>query len=115
MKSVLFALLAILAVSAFGDEAMHSVVNSYIASNATGSSYASLTKNQQNCIVPKAIYCAPNMPLHNEVQSSDHIKLASGCTDACKYNYNQCMQGCGGASSCSSQCQRNYDGCMSGC
>ena len=41
------------------------------------------------------------------------IKLADAHTDACVYNYNQCMDGCGGASGCEGQCKANYDGCMS--
>lgn len=45
----------------------------------------------------------------------DHIKLAGGCSDACKWNYDQCMRGCDGAESCGNQCQRNYEGCMGGC
>ena len=49
------------------------------------------------------------------VQLQEHIKLAGGCSDACKYNYDQCMRGCDGAESCGNQCQRNYDGCMGGC
>jgi hypothetical protein len=40
-------------------------------------------------------------------------RLADAHTDACVYNYNQCMDGCGGASGCEGQCQANYDGCMS--
>jgi hypothetical protein len=40
-------------------------------------------------------------------------RLADAHTDACVYNYNQCMNGCGGASGCEGQCQANYDGCMS--
>lgn len=39
-------------------------------------------------------------------------RLADAHTDACVYNYNQCMDGCGGASGCESQCQANYEGCM---
>jgi predicted lipoprotein with Yx(FWY)xxD motif len=39
-------------------------------------------------------------------------RLADAHTDACVYNYNQCMDGCGGASGCEGQCKANYDGCM---
>lgn len=39
-------------------------------------------------------------------------KLADAHTDACVYNYTQCMNGCGGASGCEGQCKANYDGCM---
>ncbi len=39
-------------------------------------------------------------------------RLADAHADACTYNYNQCMSGCGGASGCEGQCQTNYDGCM---
>ena len=39
-------------------------------------------------------------------------RLADAHTDACVYNYNQCMDGCGGASGCEVQCQANYDGCI---
>ena len=39
-------------------------------------------------------------------------RLADAHTDACVYNYNQCMDGCGGASGCEGQCKTNYDGCM---
>ena len=39
-------------------------------------------------------------------------RLADAHADACVYNYNQCMDGCGGASGCEGQCQANYDGCM---
>jgi hypothetical protein len=40
-------------------------------------------------------------------------RLADAHADACMWNYNQCMGGCGGASGCEGQCQANYDGCMS--
>jgi hypothetical protein len=40
-------------------------------------------------------------------------RLADAHADACMWNYNQCMSGCGGASGCEGQCQANYDGCMS--
>jgi predicted lipoprotein with Yx(FWY)xxD motif len=39
-------------------------------------------------------------------------RLADAHSDACDYNYSQCMDGCGGASGCESQCQTNYEGCM---
>ena len=39
-------------------------------------------------------------------------RLADAHADACLYNYNQCMSGCGGASGCEGQCQTNYNGCM---
>jgi hypothetical protein len=42
-----------------------------------------------------------------------YLRLADAHSEACVYNYNQCMNGCGGASGCEGQCQANYDGCMS--
>ncbi len=53
--------------------------------------------------------------VQKDVEPLGHIKLAGGCPDACKWNYDQCMKGCAGATSCSDQCQRNYEGCISGC
>jgi len=40
-------------------------------------------------------------------------RLADAHSDACDYNYAQCMNGCDGASGCEGQCQANYEGCMS--
>jgi hypothetical protein len=42
-----------------------------------------------------------------------YLRLADAHSEACVYNYNECMNGCGGASGCEGQCQANYDGCMS--
>jgi hypothetical protein len=53
--------------------------------------------------------------IEESIHLQDNIKLAGGCSDACKYNYDQCMRGCDGAGSCGNQCQRNYEGCMGGC
>jgi hypothetical protein len=39
-------------------------------------------------------------------------KLADQHADNCKWNYDQCVQGCAGATSCTNQCQTNYNGCM---
>jgi hypothetical protein len=40
------------------------------------------------------------------------IRLADAHSDACLWNYNNCMKGCDGATSCSAQCKVNYDNCM---
>jgi len=40
------------------------------------------------------------------------IRLADTHSDACLWNYNNCLKGCDGAASCSSQCKVNYDGCL---
>jgi hypothetical protein len=44
--------------------------------------------------------------------TSPSLGFAIAHTDACVYNYNQCVNGCGGASGCETQCKANYDGCM---
>ena len=38
---------------------------------------------------------------------------AQSHADICQANYNQCINGCGGAQSCSNQCQTNKDQCNS--
>lgn len=38
---------------------------------------------------------------------------AQSHADICQANYDQCIQGCGGATSCANQCQVNKDGCNS--
>jgi hypothetical protein len=50
---------------------------------------------------------------HGSLLRRHSVRLADAHTDACVYNYNQCMTGCDGMSSCESQCQANYNGCMS--
>jgi len=45
--------------------------------------------------------------------AKDTTRLADAHSDACDYNYSECMNGCGGASGCEGQCQTNYEGCMS--
>jgi len=40
------------------------------------------------------------------------LRLADGHSDACKWNYDNCMKGCDGATQCSNQCRVNYDKCM---
>ena len=38
--------------------------------------------------------------------------IFAGSPAVCKANYDQCMQGCGGAAQCSNQCMVNYNGCL---
>jgi hypothetical protein len=47
------------------------------------------------------------------LEKSNMTRLADAHSDACDYNYAQCMDGCDGASGCEGQCQANYEGCMS--
>jgi hypothetical protein len=58
--------------------------------------------------------CQTSMTPDGLLKNAGPARLAQDAhTQACQYNYNQCMTGCGGAASCSNQCKANFDGCLS--